>query len=204
MDKGLKIACTYSWNCEMAEVHGVSKLLREYTEGKFTNEDAIRNILNKLDSMKFYKQIAQAAGIQNPFDERVVSSYWTGSSAIAEGAWHNYTTLLPIKDVPIEYIHTELLDNCMVSGAIIEDVSDMDMTVGVIYIPIEKTSSVLKLGSYSSTRIKKPINTFRLKRGDYIAAHFSVCAEKLTKERYERLIETTRLSLDKFNSIRKI
>jgi len=196
---GLRLACIYSWNCEKACLLGVSNLLEKYAKGNTTKEEKVKKIIARLETDPFYRQIAEDNKIEDPLDFSVVSSYWKGSPNLSGDIRHNDTTLIPLLKLPFEYIEADIIDDCMVHCGIVKEVEKDTMIVA--YRPVVKKRNALMLGILTLKEIKKPINRASLEEDDLISFHFSVCAEKLTKEEFDRLYKITMISLNKFNEM---
>ena len=83
-NKGVFLAALFSYGCRQAERLGVSPLLKKYvkSEGKYYSDEEIKEILSHLISFFFYKIIAFANDIDDPFDEEVVKAYWIGNQLL--------------------------------------------------------------------------------------------------------------------------
>jgi len=198
---GLQLACVYSWNCEKACLIGASDYLKKCAKGNMVKEEKVKKIISRLETDPFYEQISADNKIEDYLDLRVVSSYWKGTPVLLEDVWHNNTTLTPLLKLPLEYIDTEIIDECMVHCGIVKEVSGNMMRVA--YRPVVKSKNCLKLGIITLKKIKKPLNNISISKDDFISFHFSVCAEKLTKEEFDRLYKITILSLNKFNEMHR-
>ena len=86
MDKenGVLLAATFSYGCQQARIVGVSSLLEEYAKngGEKYSQEEIKRALNKLVSFFFYRVIALANNIEDPFDIRIVKAHWIGSELL--------------------------------------------------------------------------------------------------------------------------
>ena len=85
-NKGLYLAAAFSYGCSQANILGVSALLKKYveSESKCCSEEKIKESLSCLISFFFYKIIAFANGIDDPFDQEVVKAYWIGNHLLEE------------------------------------------------------------------------------------------------------------------------
>jgi len=81
---GVLLACTFSWGCETANQLGISQFLKQYAEnkGKDLSEQEAKEKLRKLFSYFYYSVIAEANGIEDPFDLRVVEAHWIGNELL--------------------------------------------------------------------------------------------------------------------------
>ncbi|PIP18189.1 MAG: hypothetical protein COY82_02190 [Parcubacteria group bacterium CG_4_10_14_0_8_um_filter_35_7] len=83
MENGLQIAAAFSYGCGRANYLGISSLLKKFIfsqEGKIEKE--VRNSLKRLASYPYYKLIALASEIDDPFDLRVVKAHWIGNDLL--------------------------------------------------------------------------------------------------------------------------
>jgi len=194
---GLKLACIYSWNCEMARSISASKTLFHFADKKVGEVEKIKKILGHLDTDQYYREITKRNDWVDTFDVNIVSSYWTGSPKLNGNIWHNYTTLIPLLRVPISGIASELIDECVVHCGEVKSVSSNKVTVS--YNPIIKENGKLVFGELREKVIEHVFNHFSVKKGDSVAFHFSICTEILKEKECGRLINITKDSLSRFN-----
>lgn len=199
--EALKLACRYSWNCQMATHRNISKILFDFiVEGKRSPE-IIKKLLKFLNSYESYCNIASATKL-DIFDINVVSAYWKGLSAGYDPEiWHNYTTLTPILNMPINYIREIMVDEDIVHPAKIIKKDEEDVVVE--YRPVIKENDDLLLKEYPIE--KKVINPFvkDCSIGDLVTIHFESIVEKITEDEFKTLASLTDKSLRKFNARRK-
>ncbi|OGZ17526.1 MAG: hypothetical protein A2Z78_01545 [Candidatus Nealsonbacteria bacterium RBG_13_36_15] len=85
---GLKIAALYGIKPHTLGFCGpqeksASRLILSYLSGKKISGKKIRKIFEKFEgAYSYYKLIAKANKIKDPFDERVVMAYWIGNSLL--------------------------------------------------------------------------------------------------------------------------
>ena len=196
--EGLRLACRYSLNCENARPF--RKKIRDFLIGKQEpmETEEIKVILSKLDSYKYYLAISKMNRIINPLDRIVVSHYWKGTPRLSGNLWHNYTTLIPILNMPAGLIKTEIVDECLVHPAKIKEKDGNILTVR--YPRISKTRNGLELPK--KRFYEKEVLDFTgedVKKGDYVTIHFSTAVEKINADEFKNLLKTTYLSLKVFN-----
>lgn len=199
---GLQLACRYSFNCQHATHFGVSDKLKEFALGKSKAEETIRNILERLDSYRFLRIIAEANGFENPFDPQVISYYWRGTPELEGELWHNFTTLLPIFRLPAEKISAEMIDECVVHSAVVLKTSSNRTIVTVRYFPIEIRKGKIAVAKNPKQKEVENIFFAGLKTGDIITIHFSKIVEKVKMMDVGALTALTNRSLGKFNRLR--
>ena len=199
--KGLKLACRYSFPCERAVFCLFSKKLFDFARGEDGDVEIVKKMLEKLSSYLDYFDIAQKNKIKNLFDERVVSYYWKGAPVLKGECWHNFTTLLPIKKMPVELIDGRVVENCLVNVAQVVAMGKGGLCVK--YHPISKKDDKLCLSDdfvYGNVD-----NGFGLevKSDDFVTIHFSKVIEIATEEDFDNMREITKRSLEKFNALNK-
>lgn len=81
---GVLLAADFSWGCKRADDLEISQKLKKYahSRGKSHPEEEIREELKKLFSYIYYRVIAVANNISDPFDIRVVKAHWIGSELL--------------------------------------------------------------------------------------------------------------------------
>lgn len=194
--QGLILACKYSCNCQKAVIFGLFKNLKQFIDAP-ANPKLIAKNLSILESYKFYREIAKKNKIRDPFDTRVVSSYWRGEPKLKGNIRHNYTTLIPLLKMPIELIDTDMLNECFVHPAKII-LKKGDQLI-VRYLPIVKDKNKLRLSRRHAT--KKIINIFKNKTDihEYLTTHFSSAIENITDTEADRLMKISEHALNQFN-----
>ena len=82
--EGLLLAATFSYGCNMANELGLTPKLKEYAQskGKSHSGKEIREALSQLIPYFFYRIIALANNIEDPFEIRVVKAHWIGSELL--------------------------------------------------------------------------------------------------------------------------
>ena len=198
--KGIRLACKYSFNCQHANLLDATETLKKVSLGAEMHADDIKEILKKLDTYPFYKAIAKINNIDDPFDIRVISYYWRGTPKLKGNLWHNFTTLLPIKNLPMRHIDPNLIDDCLVHHAVITH-SSPDKIIAK-YFPVEKENKVLKISERAKSKEVKNIFFGKIKNGEIVTIHFSHIIEKIDVPSAITIDNLTRQSLKKFNDIR--
>lgn len=82
--KGLILAATFSWGCKRANELKITAPLKEFalSFGKKGSPEKIRKLLEKLFSYFYYRLIAKANEIGDPFDFEVVKAHWIGNELL--------------------------------------------------------------------------------------------------------------------------
>lgn len=97
-DKGIWLAASFSWGCQRAKDLGISELLKSFSKSPQNyNSQEIRNSLEKLFSYFYYRVIAQANKVEDPFDEKVVKAHWIGNEFLEK------VTLISLRKVVLEF-----------------------------------------------------------------------------------------------------
>ena len=84
MKRGLKTAVIYSLKPHQLGFCGpknknTKKILADYLKGKYRNEKEVRRILGRFKTVASYYSLIAKANNLDPFDQKVVESYWLGS-----------------------------------------------------------------------------------------------------------------------------
>src|SRR4030042_4363896 len=100
MFSGLKTAVAYSLPsyqlgfCGPQEVKS-KKVLLDFATGKKVNEEQVKNIFRQFEApYPYFKLIAKANGINNPFDKRVVKAMWVGNNLLDKVKTNNLRNLV--------------------------------------------------------------------------------------------------------------
>src|SRR4030042_5659266 len=100
MSSGLKTAISYSLPsyklgfCGPQESN-TRKILLRFIEGKITNPVKVKEILTKFEApYPYFKLIAKANGINNPFDKRVGKAMWVGNNLLDKVKTNNLRNLV--------------------------------------------------------------------------------------------------------------
>lgn len=199
MNEGLRLACIYNWNCETARMLKVSEFIYNFAvQGNPRLTNSIKGILKEMGPSADYCSIAHNLKLQNIFDPRVIRAYWRcwGLSKKAP-AWHNYSVLSQLKNVPFGLLNVEKINECLVfSGKI---VGEKNGNWIIKYRPVIKTKTRLCFESYKLKEVRK-IFTARAKKEDIISFHFSADAEIISREESRQLNEATNEALKIFNA----
>ena len=200
--KGLILACRYSWNCHTAIHFGISERLFDFITGKKKDPEKIKKLLKILSSYKSYCNIATASRIDDPFDIRVISYYWKGTGyELDTKIWHNYTTLSPLFNMPMEIINANMVDEDFVHPAEIIR-TDGEKTIIKYYPVIKHKKGLALLEKRKEKNVANPF-TEKYQPGDKIAMHFESIVEILDENEFKILSVITRESLKRFNEKHK-
>lgn len=197
---GLKLASMYSYNCENAHIYGFQQQLKDFAQKKTGDAKKIRNCITKLESYKFYEIIAKINGMEDPFDQRIISYYWKGTPNLKGELWHNYTTFITILEIPMESIFVKLVDECIVHPAKVIESSENSFLVK--YFPAVKIKGKIILGAETEKIVSNSLPC-KAAPGDYITIHFSSAVEKINDKELKTLLFITERSLEKFEKARQ-
>lgn len=98
--KGEILAALYSFGCRRAKALRLNSLLSKSVKSKKVTKDLIW-ALKKLEPYPFYRLIALANNISDPFDFQVVQAYWTGNKLL-EAVGPESVQILLKQDLGIE------------------------------------------------------------------------------------------------------
>lgn len=195
--EGLVLDCKYAWCCEKAKSLGISEILLRFALGQNQDSEKIMELLACLDHYKFYLKIAELNNTENPFDAKIVSFYWKGSPNLNCDLYHNFTTVMPIADLPLEVIDPTIIDDCFVHpGKIRKETKGF---FDIEYQPVIKEGGRLKLGKLTERHIRKGFIESQKGSGRFITFHFRSAVEEITELEAQHLVEITKNSLKKFN-----
>jgi hydrogenase maturation factor len=200
---GLKLAASYSWNCNTAKRLRVCENLHDFILGKAKTEQIAKEILELLVPYKFYCAIAKANNLSEVFSPTVVSFYWRGwpktfkSPGGETNFFHNHTVAAIAYSQPLEKIDLKHMNECLASGGQIEKIGKNFFTVE--YQPVVRQKDGLAFGK---TKIAKITNQLKLKakKNNFISFHYGNAAEIISPTEANQLNETTQKILQKFNA----
>lgn len=172
-------------------------ILLKFLKNKKVPEKKVIKILEQFEgAYPYYKIIAEANKIKNPFDERVVRAYWVGNKLLEKAggikSHHSYHVLLVGSVTGRIVLKGKLLDLCRVGwGKVVKN-----SKLVVEYQPLIGKKK-LKLGK----PIKKEIDWDKdllpkVKIGDWVSFHWNQAVEVLIKEGRKNLEKYTKLTLE--------
>lgn len=201
---GIKLAILYGIKPYELGFCGPEKkknILSDYLKGKKIDEKELREFLKEFKgAYPYYKLIAKANNIKDPFDENVVKAYWVGNKLLDKTKGpkphHSYHVLIKGSVTGRIVLKGKLLDICRVSwGKVIKK----GKRPTVEYQPFIKRKK-LELGEF----IKKEIDWNKdllpnIKIGDWISFHWNQAVEVLNKEDVKNLEKYTKNSIEIYN-----
>lgn len=204
--EGLKLAASYSWNCNTAKRLRVCEKLFDFIIGKTENSQKARKILEVLVPYKFYSAIAKANKLSDEFSPAVVSFYWRGwpiafkSPRSDTSFFHNHTVAAIAYSQPLGKIELDHMNECLAACGKIKQIGKDDFIVE--YQPVVRKENGLFLGEPTETKITNHLK-LKAKTGDFASFHYANAAEIISPVEAERLTETTKKILREFNAKRK-
>lgn len=195
MIEGLRLTFKYVSCCEKM------KRFLEIPDFTRNNVSKLKKIFESLDFFKYYEKIARLNNIDDLFNIRIASCYWTGYPKLNGDLYHNWTTLTPILKMPIKKVDAKMVDDCFVQTGIIMSVKGN--FINVRYRPIIKSHKRLTLGEPKEKTINKGfLVKRRVQPYNWITFHFGTAIEIINTEKYLELLKTSESVLDKFNKNR--
>lgn len=204
--EGLKLAASYSWNCNTAKRLKVCEKLLGFILGKNEKNRMARKILEALIPYRFYSAIAKANEISDEFSPEVVSFYWRGwpttfkSPRPDTGFFHNHTVAAIAYSQPLEKIDLYHMNECLAAGGRIKKIGKNSFIVE--YQPVVRKKNGLFLGKPTKTKITNHLK-LKAKTGDFTSFHYANAAEIISPPEAKRLTEITEEILQNFNAKKK-
>ncbi|MFA5084092.1 MAG: hypothetical protein WC475_01740 [Candidatus Paceibacterota bacterium] len=204
--EGLKLAASYSWNCNTAKRLKVCEKLLGFILGKNEKDRTAEKILQALIPYRFYAAIAKANKISGEFSPAVVSFYWRGWPATLESPrpdtsfFHNHTVAAIAYSQPLKKIELNHMNECLAAGGKIKKIGKNYFIAE--YQPIVRKENGLFLGKPKKTKITNHLK-LKAKKEDFISFHYANAAEIISPAEAKRLAEITEEILQKFNAKRK-
>lgn len=221
MKSGLRLAALYAYGCQKTKELGIDEKLKKFViSGQ--NEQEIKFYLKKLEPYLYYQLIAMANKIDNPFDQRVVRSYWLGSEILEKikqdllkelvgqvdsfhllranylilggKPQHNFSVL---SKIPIKNEETvKMANQCLINwGRVIEN-TETGLTV--FYQPLVLKNRKLTFGNLMMKIIERGLLK-RVKINDIVSIHFNEAREILNENNLENLKKYTEEAIEMFN-----
>lgn len=204
--EGLKLAASYSWNCNTAKRLKVCEKLLGFILGKSRNDQIARKILEALVPCRFYAAIAKANKVSGEFSPAVVSFYWRGWPTTFESPrpdtsfFHNHTVAAIAYSQPLNKIDLYHMNECLTAAGRIKKTGENHFIIE--YQPVIRKENGLFLGKPKKTKITNHLK-LKAKTGDFVSFHYANAAEIIIPAEAERLTEVTKEILQKFNAKRK-
>ena len=204
--EGLKLAASYSWNCNTAKRLKVCEKLLGFILGKAKNSQIAKKILTTLIPYRFYSAIAKANEISGEFSPAVVSFYWRGwpkafkSPRPDTSFFHNHTVAAIAYSQPLNKIDLYHMNECLAACGRIKKVGKNYFIVE--YQPVVRKKNGLFIGKPTETKITNHLK-LKAKTGDFISFHYANAAEIISPAEAERSTEITKEILQKFNAQKK-
>lgn len=203
---GLKLAASYSWNCNTAKRLKVCEKLHDFILGKTKNNQAAKKILEVLVPYKFYLAIAKANNFSDGFSSEAISFYWRGwpktfkSPSGKTNFFHNHTVAAIAYSQPLEKIDLKHMNECLASCGQIKK-TDKNRFV-VEYQPVVRKKDGLVFGKPKKIKITNQLK-LKAQKDDFISFHYDNAAEIISPAEADQLNETTQKILQKFNAQKK-
>jgi len=205
--EGLKLAASYSWNCNTAKRLKVCKKLQDFILGKTKNSQAVKEILEVLVPYKFYLAITKTNNLSDGFSPAVISFYWRSWPMAFKSPgpedtsfFHNHTVAAIAYSQPLAKIDLWHMNECLASAGKIKQVGKNYFVIE--YQPVVRKENGLFLGKPTKTKITNHLK-LKAKTGDFISFHYTNAAEIISPAEAEQLTETTQKILQKFNAQKK-
>lgn len=204
--EGLKLAASYSWNCNTAKRLKVCEKLLGFILGKIKNRQTAKEILEILVPYRFYSAIAKANKLSEKFSPAVISFYWRGwpttfkSPRPDTGFFHNHTVAAIAYSQPLKKIDLYHMNECMAACGRIKRIGKNYFIVE--YQPVVRKENGLFLGGPIKTKITNHLK-LKVKTGNFVSFHYANAAEIINPAEAKRLNETTKEILQNFNAKRK-
>ncbi|MDP3052652.1 MAG: DUF6390 family protein [bacterium] len=204
--EGLKLAASYSWNCNTAKRLKVCEKLLGFILGKSENDRIAEKILEALVPYRFYSAIAKANKLSDTFSLAVISFYWRGwptafkSPRPDTGFFHNHTVAAIAYSQPLKKIELNHMNECLAACGKIKKVGKNYFVIE--YQPVVRKKNGLVLGKPAKIKITNHLK-LKAKIGDFISFHYANAAEIISPAEAKRLTEITEEILQNFNAKRK-
>jgi len=223
MKRGLKTAVIYSLKPHQLGFCGpknknTKKILADYLKGKYRNGKEVRRILGRFKTVASYYSLIAKANNLDPFDQKVVESYWLGSHLLDKvkisdlkrlivktfkrpdlasflnkfSRPHHSFHVLIIGSTSI-VLKGKLLDLCRIGYGQILKVEKNKLIIK--YKPLVVKQEI-RLGNYIKTKINWSRDIIKEpKKGDWISFHWGQACQILTREQVKNLDYYTKLSI---------
>lgn len=200
-DEGLKLAALYSCKKDITE------LLVDVNKGK-EKIDKLKNALESLPNLVWYKLIAPIFDTEDIFDEQVVRTYWIGHELLKPIINKKGSVILPFHNFVVlnnlNMIGDPDIDSCKISVARANRVQKE--TLSVFHRSISKKGNLFIM---SSSGEKKEVDRGLIdKVGDrkniitennWITYHFGIARQALREEEAILFIRKTEEAIKLFN-----
>lgn len=204
--EGLKLAALYSFGCRKAEMLKINFLLADFIIAG-TNRNAVEENLKKLLSYAWYQIIASRNKIKDPFDKRVVATYWIGGRLLKRIRGKDGRVLLPFHNFTVLGAHNQEqnlkdVDNCKVSIGRIERIEGDNFSVS--YYPlIERNGNILLADFYQPLVISNKGFVHDAEIGEWVTFHYRVAREILPYRKAKQFYFQSVKAVELFNKAKK-
>lgn len=181
----------------------VKNIILEFLRGKKTIDEKtlIEYSVQFKNAPQILKTIAEANGIKNQFDEKVVEAYWLGNELLKKcpNAHHSYRVLFVGSPniAPVE----KLASKCIVNYGKMEKIGSKCLFVKTR--PLEFENGKAKLGAEIIHKIEfDPDILPSITIGNTVSYHWDFACEVIDKQQAENLIDNLKRNIDSYNSVR--
>lgn len=190
---GPKLAALYSWKPHQLGFCGPEDrgILLRYLKGEKISEKKVRKILKQFEgAFPYYKQIAESKHIKDPFDERVVRTYWLTR--------HIHHVMIVGSVTGRVVLKGKLLDLCRICWGKVIKIKNKKLKIK--YQPLKlklATCDVAKLGRPVEKEIDWDKDLLpKVKIGDWVSFHWNQAVEVLSDKDRKNLEKHTNLTLN--------
>jgi len=200
---GLKLAALYGIKPHSLGFCGPKDkgVLLNYLKGEKISEKKIRKILEQFrGAYPYYKIIAKANKIKDPFDERAVRAYWVGNKLLGKAggikSHHSYHVLVIGSITGRIVLKGRFLDLCRVGWGRVKKLKIKNQKLKILYKPLVIKKKI-SLGKWAEKEIDWDKSLLpKVKIGDWVSFHWNQAVEVLTKKDKKNLEKYTKLTLD--------
>ena len=205
--EGLKLAALYSYDCQKAKRLKINYLLADFIKAEI-NQDQVEKGLKELLSYAWYQIIASRSGIKDPFNEKVVRTYWTGSNLLKKIKGNRGEILLPFHNFTVlETAHNQEqdlkdLDNCKISIGRVDKIEGDNFDVS--YYPLIKRNERIVLADFHKPiLINNKGFVWNVAVGEWITFHYRIVREVLEFEKAKEFYLRSREAVELFNEAKQ-
>ncbi len=185
--------------CLKPETFDMTKMAGEQSiDGRLPE---ITDHLKKLTPYPHLEAIAKLMGIDDPLDNRVVSSYWIGNPRLSAEHIHNSTTLIPaLNQDPA--VAARMKDNCLIHPGNVIAVNGDILTVSYNPLTFGEEKCSMELGAPQTILVKNEfVSPDDIKPNIFIAFHYLRAIEKISPQQYADLQQLTIEALKRLSSL---
>lgn len=213
--EGIKLAATFSWDCQRAKELKINQELSNFLKDSQDTKE-IQKLLKQLGSYYGYFRLSITYAL-DPFDPKVVRAYWLGNDFLAkffqqEGftvnfPYHNLHVLAQFKPNHLnQSLAAKFLGSmikCTIQSGLVIGIKKSDYLVETRPIKWQKNQGFY-FGGKEKRNIKKGLLMKNLLgqaiAGDNIVFHFGSARLKIDAETKNQLEKYTKLTFDSLNA----